>query len=103
MTLAEKLEEYGYDIDEMNIAKDFDGNEEYAEACIGVTASGPNGDSNVVYDVEKIIDILMKRDGMNYEDAREYVYFNIIGVGGDNLPIFLEANFTEPEHLVQDK
>ena len=31
----------------------------------------------LVYDRWKIIDILMKRDGMSYIDAQDYVCFNI--------------------------
>jgi len=31
----------------------------------------------LVYDAEKICEILMRRDGMNMEEAREFVEFNI--------------------------
>jgi hypothetical protein len=33
----------------------------------------------LVYDAEKIRDILVKRDGMTHEEAREYIEFNIEG------------------------
>ena len=33
----------------------------------------------LVYDAEKIRDLLMKRDGMTMEEAREYIEFNIEG------------------------
>jgi hypothetical protein len=33
----------------------------------------------LVYDAEKIRDLLMKRDGMSFEDAREFIEFNIEG------------------------
>ena len=33
----------------------------------------------LVYDAEKIRELLMKRDGMSFEDAREYIEFNIEG------------------------
>jgi len=33
----------------------------------------------LVYDAEGIRDILMKRDGMSHEDAREFIEFNIEG------------------------
>jgi len=33
----------------------------------------------LVYDAEKIRDILVKRDGMSHEEAREYIEFNIEG------------------------
>ena len=35
--------------------------------------------SVLVYDAEKIRDLLMKRDGMTMEEAREYIEFNIEG------------------------
>ena len=35
--------------------------------------------SVLVYDAEKIRDLLMKRDGMTAEEAREYIEFNIEG------------------------
>ena len=40
-----------------------------------------NGDvrASLVYDAEVIRETLMKRDGMNFEDAREYIEFNIEG------------------------
>ena len=36
--------------------------------------------SILVYDAEKIRDILMKRDGMDAEEAREFIEFNIEGI-----------------------
>lgn len=33
----------------------------------------------LVYDAEKIRETLMKRDGMSFEDAREFIEFNIEG------------------------
>lgn len=33
----------------------------------------------LVYDAEKIREMLMKRDGMSFEEAREYIEFNIEG------------------------
>tara|TARA_R100001082_G_scaffold99806_2_gene68680 strand:- start:202 stop:426 length:225 start_codon:yes stop_codon:yes gene_type:complete len=44
----------------------------------------------LVYDAEKVIDILCKRDGMSCEDAYEYFCFNIEGAWvGENTPIFV--------------
>ena len=33
----------------------------------------------LVYDEAKVLDILMTRDGMDYEDAREFYEVNIVG------------------------
>jgi hypothetical protein len=46
----------------------------------------------VTYDIEKCIDILMKRDGMSYDDAYEYFEFNVLGAYmGENTPIYLDT------------
>jgi hypothetical protein len=43
-----------------------------------------------VYDFEKCIDILMGRDGMSYDEAIEYMDFNVIGAYvGAYTPVFL--------------
>ena len=45
----------------------------------------------VVYSVKKIISVLMKRDSMDYEMAREYFDFNISGgYVGVHTPVFVE-------------
>jgi hypothetical protein len=50
-----------------------------------------NGQFNVfVYDAEKIRSILMKRDGMDSEEAREFIEFNIEGAYmGERTPVFV--------------
>lgn len=43
-----------------------------------------------VYSYQLIIDILMKRDGMSYDEAEEYADFNILGSWmGPQTPIFV--------------
>jgi len=43
-----------------------------------------------VYDFEKCVDILMSRDDMSYDEAVEYMDYNIIGAYvGAYTPIFL--------------
>jgi len=43
-----------------------------------------------VYDFEKCVDILMDRDGMSYDEAVEYMDFNVIGsYVGVYTPVFL--------------
>ena len=42
------------------------------------------------YDRDKCIDILVKRDGMTYEEAVEHFDFNVTGAWvGDGTPIYL--------------
>jgi len=44
----------------------------------------------VVYDTEKILEKLIDRDGMTYEEAREFFDFNIAGAWvGEGTPLFL--------------
>ena len=45
----------------------------------------------VAYDYEKCVLILMDRDEMTEEEAREYMEFNVVGAFvGDRTPIFIE-------------
>ena len=43
------------------------------------------------YDRDKCIEILMERDGMDYEEAEEYFDFNVIDAyEGEYTPVFLK-------------
>jgi len=45
----------------------------------------------MVYSVEKVLEILMTRDGMSHEEAREFYEFNIVGAYvGPGTPVFVE-------------
>lgn len=53
-----------------------------------------------VYDLGRIIKILVNRDQMTYEEAREYIDFNITGAYvGPNTPVFLE--YMDIEYLIK--
>ena len=44
-----------------------------------------------VYSRRKCLDILVERDGMDYEEAVEFFDFNVTGAYvGENTPVFLE-------------
>jgi len=44
-----------------------------------------------VYSRSKCLDILVERDGMDYEEAVEFFDFNVTGAYvGENTPVFLE-------------
>ena len=49
----------------------------YDKAIAGVTWDGER--TRVVYETEKILKILMDRDGMTYDEASEYFDFNVAG------------------------
>ena len=62
----------------------------FEKAFIGITIHSPNRNEVAVYDYMLCIDVLMKRDGMNEEDAIDYFYFNVVGAYvGEYTPVFI--------------
>jgi len=62
----------------------------FDEAIIGVIHDFDR--TAVCYNESKVIEILMKEDGMDYDDAVEYYQFNILGAWlGEHTPMYLEA------------
>ena len=58
----------------------------------------------LVYDAEMIREILMHRDGMSSEDAREFIEFNIEGAYvGPNTPVLVwnEDSWEEGESWIE--
>lgn len=61
----------------------------FDDAIIGM-AERINLGPVVAYSVEKIIEILIERDDMTYEEAFEYYDYNILGSWmGENTPVFI--------------
>ena len=61
----------------------------FDEAILGVVQR--IGIEAICYDLNKVIEILMTRDGMDEEEAWEYYQFNIAGSWvGESTPLFLE-------------
>lgn len=59
------------------------------EAIIGEVSSYGR-DETILYSVQKIIDILIERDGMTPDEALEFYDFNIAGSYlGEGMPTFL--------------
>ena len=63
----------------------------FDEAFIGVTADlRPKYLPRAVYSYEKCVDILMRRDGMDREEALEHMEFNVTGAYvGEQTPVFV--------------
>ena len=62
----------------------------YDEAIAGTIWDGER--TRVVYKVEDILNILMERDEMTYDEASEYLDFNIAGSHmGVYTPLYLET------------
>jgi hypothetical protein len=61
----------------------------FDDAIIGM-AERINLGPVVAYDVDKMIEIMVNRDGMTDEEAWEFYYFNIVGGWhGEFTPIFI--------------
>lgn len=65
------------------------------------------GQSNIiVYDYDKCIKILMKRDGMSYDGAVDFMEFNVVGAWvGDETPGFVHTNkegYYEQDYAFED-
>lgn len=60
----------------------------FENAIIGV-ADRCGQPTLVVYDIQKCIEILMKRDGMSEPEAHEFFQFNVSGAWlGEHTPLF---------------
>ena len=80
--LKEFLEGLSEDFPEALLADGFE------EAIVGTVQQFNK--TLVCYDREECIDILIKRDGMDCEDAEEFFEFNVQGAYmGENTPCFL--------------
>ena len=61
----------------------------FDSAIIGVGERN-NTDSMIVYDYDKMINVLVTRDSMTLEEAEEYLDFNVIVAWiGDTTPIIV--------------
>lgn len=86
MTNREKLVENGY---EESVVFE---NPDYDEAIIGVTT-----DEQVVYDLGKMINCLVEKDGITEIEALEFIEYNTIRACAyvDNPPIILETRIED--------
>ena len=84
MNRADITDLYGDDEPNLMFADGFD------EAIAGVVWDGER--TRVVYDTELILELLMGRSEMTYEEAVEYFDFNIAGSHmGEYTPFYLET------------
>ena len=60
----------------------------FNDAIIGICKTS----ERIIYDKEKMIDILVDRDGMTWQEAMEYLEFNTWGAYmGEHTPIYLDS------------
>lgn len=63
--------------------------EGFEKAFVGVGGRAGQPDI-VVYDFEKCVAILCERDGMDYDDAVEFMHYNVVGSWvGEQTPLFI--------------
>lgn len=66
----------------------------FEDAIIGLDTS--NEVFRVVYDKDKMIDILIESDDMSYEDAIEYLEYNVFNTYmGEGTPIYVHGGSHE--------
>ena len=83
MTALEKLE-YAFPDVEMTIADGFD------DCVIGICPLT----YKVIYSYNKCLDVLMTRDKMTYQEAVEFMDFNVVGsYVGEKTPIWCMDNY----------
>jgi hypothetical protein len=86
MTKADQLAEL-YEI-ELLQADGFD------DAILGVVFDHMNAVPRLAYSQSKCLKILMKRDGMSFEEAEEYFDFNVQGAYmGEKTPVWVDDMF----------
>lgn len=78
MTARELIEDYGY---EDVIIYD---NPSYDDAFVGVT-----NDNRAVYDYDKMLDWLVEKEGMDYDEAADFISYNDSFYYGEGYPIIL--------------
>jgi len=62
----------------------------FNDALVGITSGI---EPRAVYNVERMIDILVERDEMEYNDAVEYLEFNVIGAYvGEKTPVYVRLD-----------
>ena len=63
----------------------------FDHALVGIT-TGIN--PVAVYDINRMVESLVNRDGMSHEDAVEYLEFNVIGAYvGEKTPLYIDMDF----------
>ena len=70
----------------------------FDEAVLGVGRRCGQPDL-LVYDYQKCCEVLVKRDKMTYEEAEEFMEYNVVGAWvGDKTPVFVN---TDKEELTE--
>lgn len=86
MTTREQIDEYLKEMDETTLLMDG-----FEDAFIGFSQR-INDPILAVYSYDKMVEVLMFRDGMDYDEATEYIDFNCVGAYvGEQTPIIVRS------------
>lgn len=89
MPTREQIESHLLEMDESALLMDG-----FEEAFIGFTRR-INEPLLAVYDWEKMVDVLVQRDGMDYDEAVEYIDYNCLGAWvGERTPLIVMPLFS---------
>ena len=80
MTARELIEQYGYEDVIIYECPSYDG------AFIGVT-----NDNRAVYDYDKMVAWLVEKEGMDYDEAADFISYNDSFYYGEGYPIILNV------------
>lgn len=75
--LSKRLKKESYQRNSLTLATGMNEEAMLADGFDDALIGADYGQNRAVYSIEKMIDILIKRDGMSEEEAREYFDFNI--------------------------
>lgn len=85
MNIRNNISEYLGEDSQSLFADGFD------DAIIGISV-GISSRNVIVYDYDKCVDVLKKRDGMTHEDAIDYIEYNTVNAYvGEYTPIFVKS------------
>ena len=85
MPTRQQLSDYLEDMDESTLLMDG-----FEDAFLGFSRR-INEPVLAVYSYDKMVEVLMTRDGMDYDEATEYIDFNCVGAWvGEQTPIIVQ-------------
>ncbi len=85
-TTRNEIDEYLKEMDESTLLMDG-----FEDALIGFSQR-INDPLLAVYSYDKMVEVLMTRDGMDYDEASEYIDFNCVGAYvGEQTPIIVRS------------
>ena len=64
---------------------------EYADSYVGMV-DGPEGEVVAVYDRGRVIETVARRDGVDFETARDFVDYNLTSLRGPDLPVWVDVS-----------